>query len=75
VLCAEESPEHCHRRLLVARVLQGDGIGVQHIRGDGRTEDEHGFVLRTGLFGDEELPWTSTASVSHRRPRSTSSAG
>lgn len=75
ILCSEENPEHCHRRLLVARVLLQDGIEVMHIRRNGEVERERGFVVQTGLFGDEELPWTSTASVLRRRRPRVSSAG
>lgn len=42
MLCSEEDPRRCHRRLLVGRVLTGRGIPVRHIRGDGsvvREED------------------------------------
>jgi uncharacterized protein (DUF488 family) len=35
ILCSEENPARCHRRLLVGRVLVGRGIDVVHIRGDG----------------------------------------
>ncbi len=70
VLCAEENPEHCHRRLLVARVLFEEGARVLHLRGDGRLQPESGFVRLDTLF-EEPLPWRSTASVSRRRPLST----
>jgi hypothetical protein len=73
-MCAEEDPTSCHRRLLVGRVLHSSGELIHHIRRDGSIEPEDGFILSTSLFGDEELPWTSTASVLHKRPRSTSSA-
>jgi uncharacterized protein (DUF488 family) len=72
VLCAEEDPEHCHRRLLVARVLFEGGTRVLHIRGDGRLEPESGFVRLDTLF-EGSLPWRSTASVSRRRPLRASS--
>jgi uncharacterized protein (DUF488 family) len=72
VLCAEENPAHCHRRLLVARVLFEEGARVLHIRGDGRLEPESGFVRLDTLF-EEPLPWRSTASVSRRRPLRASS--
>jgi uncharacterized protein (DUF488 family) len=42
MLCSEEDPRRCHRRLLVGRVLTARGIPVRHIRGDGsviREED------------------------------------
>ena len=36
LLCGEEEPAHCHRRLLVGRVLMQRKHQVLHIRGDGR---------------------------------------
>lgn len=72
VMCAEENPEHCHRRLLVGRVLFEEGMRILHIRGDGRLQPESGFVRLDSLF-EESLPWRSTASVLRRRPQRTSS--
>lgn len=72
-MCAEEDPRHCHRRLLVARVLYERGLTVLHVRGDGTVQMEAGFSRPDSLF-EEQLPWTSTASVSHRRPPRISSA-
>src|SRR5207253_6245318 len=40
LLCSEENPSICHRRLLIARVLREHGIAVQHIRADGSVESE-----------------------------------
>jgi uncharacterized protein (DUF488 family) len=40
MLCAEENPAACHRRLLIGRVLLEHGIQVDHIRGDGRVQTE-----------------------------------
>lgn len=40
ILCAEEDPARCHRRLLVAPVLVRAGAAVIHVRGDGRLEPE-----------------------------------
>jgi uncharacterized protein (DUF488 family) len=40
MLCAEENPAACHRRLLVGRVLLDRGFQVDHIRGDGRVQTE-----------------------------------
>jgi len=40
IVCAEENPAACHRRLLVGRVLLNHGIQVEHIRGDGRIQTE-----------------------------------
>jgi uncharacterized protein (DUF488 family) len=40
LLCSEEDPEGCHRRLLVGRVLGERGMAVRHIRGDGSVQTE-----------------------------------
>ncbi len=40
ILCAEEDPARCHRRLLVAPALRRAGLAVVHVRGDGRVEPE-----------------------------------
>jgi uncharacterized protein (DUF488 family) len=77
MMCSEEDPSDCHRRLLVARVLLERGFDVDHIRGDGRlqSEDELATAERQQTLFAEEKPWRSTRSVSRRRPRATSSAG
>lgn len=76
IMCSEEDPEYCHRRLLVAKVLLEEGIKVTHIRGDGRAEAEPGPIdLSAGsLFDDEERLWRSSRSVSRKRPPRTSLA-
>ena len=70
IMCGEEDPTECHRRLLVGRVLRERGVRVLHLRGDGReqTEDEvaaeQEFRKTKGqrsLFDTEEAdPWKST---------------
>lgn len=75
MMCAEEDPTHCHRRLLVARVLRERGVSVQHIRGDGRLEaeeelDDPQFALFTPAGAET---WRSTQSVSPRRAQLSSS--
>ena len=40
ILCAEEDPSRCHRRLLITPALQRQGVDVIHIRGDGDTQLE-----------------------------------
>jgi uncharacterized protein (DUF488 family) len=81
MLCAEENPAGCHRRLLVGRVLAERGIAVEHIRGDGllQAEDElsaaDGNSNQLGLFDEIEAPvWKSIPSVSLKRRQSNSSA-
>jgi uncharacterized protein (DUF488 family) len=78
LLCAEGDPEHCHRRLLVGRVLAARGVELRHILPDGTVRAERTVTLIDGdqgtLFG-EDTPWRSTQSVSRKRRLSTSSAG
>ena len=54
ILCAEEDPARCHRRLLITPALQRAGVAVVHVRGDGRLEVEDGVAPlspQLGLFG------------------------
>jgi uncharacterized protein (DUF488 family) len=74
IMCSEEDPTDCHRRLLVAKVLLERGISVTHIRGDGRSEDEPGPIRFSegSLLNDEEDRWRSSRSVLRKRQPSTS---
>jgi uncharacterized protein (DUF488 family) len=72
IMCSEEDPANCHRRLLVGRVLAEEGFAVRHIRGDGRVQDETevsgahkvSSLVQRGFFDDgEESLWRSTRSV------------
>jgi uncharacterized protein (DUF488 family) len=84
VMCSEEDPTNCHRRLLVGRVLRMQGVDVQHLRADGsmQTEAEVAAAERLRypdryqekLFGGEETEWRSIRSVSGGTRRPTSSA-
>ncbi|MEX2447591.1 MAG: DUF488 domain-containing protein [Solirubrobacterales bacterium] len=77
IMCSEEDPTACHRRLLITKVLLEDGWTVGHVRGDGRCEVEsEPIVLSAGsLFDDEEGLWRSSLSVSRSRvPRISSAA-
>jgi uncharacterized protein (DUF488 family) len=57
ILCSEENPARCHRRLLVGRVLAGQGVDVVHIRGDGSVVPDQQLgsyppdVSQDSLFG------------------------
>ena len=82
LMCGEEDPAHCHRRLLVARVLMERGHEVLHIRGDGRLMTDEDVAGESGkplvneqpaLFAElDEDQWRSTASVSPKKARETS---
>ena len=39
LMCAEEDPARCHRRLLIGPVLEELGVRLVHIRGDGPVQD------------------------------------
>lgn len=77
LLCSEARPEHCHRRLLVGRVLTDRGVELRHVLPDGSILRETAVALATdaqsSLFGQSEPVWRSTQSVSHRRRLSGSS--
>lgn len=77
LMCSEENPTDCHRRLLVTRVLTDRGVDVLHVRGDGRVQREQD--LAGGAQGDifngfEETAWRSIRSVSPRGAPLNSSA-
>ena len=82
VMCGEEDPTGCHRRLLIGRVLRERDVDVRHIRGDGRVQTEADLLAAEDaskgpptLFDlEEEKPWRSTRSVSPRRPPRSSSS-
>jgi len=40
LMCGEEYPSDCHRRLLIGRVLAERGVEVIHMRGDGSLQSE-----------------------------------
>lgn len=51
ILCAEEDPARCHRRLLVAPALRRAGHSVVHIRGGGRLEPDDGLAPASPQLG------------------------
>jgi uncharacterized protein (DUF488 family) len=75
LLCSEEDPTRCHRRLLVGRALEERGITLLHIRGEGsvETEDEMDGGQPV-LFPEREAsPRKSIRSALLRRRRPSSS--
>lgn len=71
ILCSEEDPTCCHRRLLVGKVLSGRGFALQHIRSDGRIQSEDELInvgSQSTLFNpSERVVWRSTQSVLQKR--------
>ncbi|MGH2516900.1 MAG: DUF488 family protein, partial [Ktedonobacterales bacterium] len=88
IMCSEEDPTNCHRRLLIGRVLTGDGVAFLHIRGDGRLQTEEDVSApvaasaqpslwdAAGLGGGKEhaTEWKSIRPVSPRKPPRSSSS-
>ncbi|MHC4176303.1 MAG: DUF488 domain-containing protein [Planctomycetota bacterium] len=83
LMCGEEDPTDCHRRLLVGRVLGTRGVTVLHIRGDGRIQSEQQVAQQQWfrqtkgqltLFDMEEpQQWKSTRSALPRKAPPSSS--
>jgi uncharacterized protein (DUF488 family) len=75
LLCSEEDPARCHRRLLVGRALEERGISLRHIRGDGSVEmeDEVDGGQQILFSKKEASPRKSIRSVSRRSRRPSSS--
>lgn len=67
IMCSEAAPHHCHRRLLVGRVLADRGVGVTHLLSDGTQvrEETLAAAVAPSLFAD--FGWRSHAPV--RPPR------
>ena len=75
LLCSEEDPTRCHRRLLVGWALEERGFVLRHIRGDGSIHIEGEMDGgQPVLFPETEVsPRKSIRSVSRRRRRQSSS--
>jgi len=54
LMCGEEDPIRCHRRLLVARSLLTRGVEVRHIRRDGSIESEAEVQARIASLEPQE---------------------
>ena len=61
IMCSEENPASCHRRLLVGRALHERGVEMLHLRADGSVQADAdlggraagAFAGQPRLFGDE----------------------
>ena len=77
MMCSEESPEKCHRRLLISRVLRNQGVETRHIRGDRSIQSDAQLIelfgprMTENLFGGE--PWRSIQPVLQNGQQSDSS--
>jgi uncharacterized protein (DUF488 family) len=86
IMCSEEDPTNCHRRLLIGRVLAGEAIPLLHIRGDGAIQleedllDDSATGVQLSLWeapdpdgARKEQEWKSIQPVSQRKARQNSS--
>ncbi len=65
ILCSEGDPSHCHRRLLVGKVVCEHGVTLEHILPDGSSRREHEVRLSPdALF---EGSWRSVRPVGRAR--------
>jgi uncharacterized protein (DUF488 family) len=69
LLCAEENPASCHRRLLVSRALWRRAVSVSHLRGSGAVEREAGFDASPPQLSPPQLSLLPTPEVSSPAPR------
>jgi uncharacterized protein (DUF488 family) len=73
IMCSEENPIECHRRLLIGKILANQGIEELHIRADGRVQSEQELSsittdnrnqLKLNLFvREKEEPWKSAKPI------------
>src|ERR1700733_1152882 len=82
LMCAEENPTSCHRRLLIGRVLLRHGTIIEHIRGAGCLQSEtelsqkfNASQPQMNLFKEPvSSEWKSIPSVLRRKRASSFSA-
>ena len=81
MMCSEEDPTTCHRRLLITRALEefGAPVTVTHIRGTGELVDESQLSQDTDgheqqTIFEDATTWRSAQSVSPSTPRRASLA-
>jgi uncharacterized protein (DUF488 family) len=83
LLCSEENPTGCHRRLLIGRVLRTLGVTIFHIRANGRLQTEDELDLANGTASQqmtflssvsETKVWRSIQSASPKKMQLSSSS-
>ena len=82
LLCSEENPTGCHRRLLIGRVLMTLGVKVLHIRANGQLQAEDELDLANGVSkqmtflssASETKVWRSIQSASPKKMQLSSSS-
>ena len=78
IMCSEEDPKDCHRRLLIGKVILRLGVDMIHLRGDGsqnrEPRDDSLTASQSSLFGSNgDENWKSIRSVLLRNQHPSSS--
>lgn len=60
IMCSEENPVSCHRRLLVGPALQELGVEALHLRADGTAQTEGDLDTPTGARADQPRLFDTT---------------
>ncbi|MCC6489723.1 MAG: DUF488 domain-containing protein [Candidatus Hydrogenedentes bacterium] len=68
ILCAEEDPSKCHRLHLIAKVLSGEGVHIEHIRGDGSLVPEDVLAAEDEIGPPNQLTLFATGSAEGNAP-------
>ena len=67
LVCGEEDPTYCHRKLLIARHLHDRDVSTVHIRGDGKWEvDQLPAPPPQMTLFEEPVPWRSAKPINTR---------
>ncbi|MBI2857629.1 MAG: DUF488 domain-containing protein [Chloroflexi bacterium] len=80
IMCSEEDPANCHRRLLVGRALEASGVKLYHLRANGRIQEEDELTrdLQAKAHIEPQLslvepiegvPWRSKKSIRSDSPK------
>ena len=56
LMCAEEDPGKCHRRLLIGPSLAETGVSLSHIRADGSVQDTEDLGSRKAYLRNFQAP-------------------
>ena len=70
MMCSEENPIHCHRFLLVTKVVAQLGFDVYHIRGDGSMDRDAVLRAASGRDDRQKMLFDELGEDKWRSPRS-----
>jgi uncharacterized protein (DUF488 family) len=68
LMCGEENPCGCHRRLLIGRVLREHGVSVIHVRGNGEFQSEQQLKDEERKIEDDAMQLTLFSAPQPTKP-------